>query len=59
MRDLDRLLGQTLERAMRIHADSASRQIKKGEGGPPPLSTELVMMHFGRAPKSGRSRKAA
>jgi hypothetical protein len=51
MRELDTLLGSTLEKALRIHAQSADRQIKRGTPEPPPLATELVMLHFLRAPK--------
>ena len=57
MRELDRLLGATLEKALRIHAQSVDRQIKRGTGSPPPLETELVMLHFLRAPTPPKRRR--
>ena len=43
------LLGGTLDRLLEIHAESAARQVKAGEGAPAPIATEVVMLHFGRA----------
>ena len=42
------LLMATLERLLEIHAESADRQVKAGDGAPPPFATEVVMLHFER-----------
>jgi DNA-binding transcriptional ArsR family regulator len=57
MNDLDLLLGATLEQALQIHADSTARRIAEG-AGPAQLATELVMLHFLRAPVSPGGRRS-
>jgi DNA-binding transcriptional ArsR family regulator len=53
MADLSRLLSDTLDRALEIHAESAGRRsAADGESTP----TELAMLHFERAP-AGRKRR--
>ena len=45
------LLSETLERALQIHADSAARRLESDEES---HATELALLHFERAPQSGR-----
>jgi DNA-binding transcriptional ArsR family regulator len=40
------LLNQTREAALRIHAASASRRAERGLDAPPPIATELALMHL-------------
>ena len=43
------LLEGTREAALRIHAASAARQAEHGPGAPPPVATELVLIHLRQA----------
>ena len=45
------LLAQTREAALRIHAASASRQAEQGPAVPPPVATELALIHLRQATK--------
>jgi DNA-binding transcriptional ArsR family regulator len=40
------LLDETREAALRIHAASAGRQAERGLGAPPPIATELALLHL-------------
>jgi DNA-binding transcriptional ArsR family regulator len=46
------LLAQTREAALAIHASSAGRQAERGPEGPPPIATELALLHFRHADTS-------
>jgi DNA-binding transcriptional ArsR family regulator len=43
------LLDETREAALRIHAASATRQAEQGAGAPPPVATELALIHLRQA----------
>ena len=42
------LLANTLDTALRINAESADRRAQRDPGAPPPIATELALMHFRR-----------
>ena len=42
------LLAETLDTALRIKADSADRHAQRGPSTPPPIVTELALMHLRR-----------
>jgi len=46
--DLVRLLGDTLDAVLRIHAESAGRHAERGDNSPPPIHTEVGLIHFHR-----------
>jgi hypothetical protein len=43
------LLTQTLEAALRIHGASTGRQAERDPGAPPPIKTELALLHLRQA----------
>jgi len=48
--DLVRLLGDTLDAVLRIHAESAGRHAERGDNSPPPIHTAVGLIHFHRQP---------
>jgi DNA-binding transcriptional ArsR family regulator len=50
--EIDALLDETREAALRINAASAARQAEHGPGAPPPVTTELALIHVRRAKTS-------
>jgi DNA-binding transcriptional ArsR family regulator len=55
MTDVSELLAETLERALEIQAEVASRRAESDDGES--LATELAMLHFERPAKAPRTRK--
>lgn len=54
---LNKLLAKTVDEAMKIAAESAGRLVEAPEDERRPVSSELAMLHFRRAPrKRGRAR---
>jgi DNA-binding transcriptional ArsR family regulator len=47
--DIAALLNETREAALRINAASAARQAELGAGAPPPVETELALIHLRQA----------
>jgi hypothetical protein len=47
--EITALLAETLDSALRIHAESAERQAERGLEVEPPIVTELGLMHIRRA----------
>jgi DNA-binding transcriptional ArsR family regulator len=43
------LLAETREAALRIHAASVGRHAERGPGSPPPIATELALIHLRHA----------
>jgi DNA-binding transcriptional ArsR family regulator len=58
LNDLADVLGDALERALEIQAESAGRRIESGEDPAPELRTELGILHFERATKGASAKKA-
>jgi hypothetical protein len=55
---IDRLLARTLQSALEIAAESATRADAKATGGDPRFRTELVLMHFRRAASESQTRNS-
>ena len=51
-REIAVLLDETREAALRIGAASAGRRAEQGPGAPPPIRTELALIHLRQAPES-------
>jgi hypothetical protein len=43
------LLAETREAALRIHGASAARRAERDHGAPPPIATELALLHLRQA----------
>jgi DNA-binding transcriptional ArsR family regulator len=52
------VLGAALERALEIQGESAGRQVERGDEADPTVRTELGLLHFERATKPARGKKA-
>jgi predicted ArsR family transcriptional regulator len=57
--EINALLAETLEAALRINAASASRQAARGAHVPRPIATDLAVMHLRRADERRASRRGA